>query len=181
MGYDFNLLSFRKLDSNDLDKMHKWLNNGFAAQWYGKKQMTIDEVKEKYLPYINNEKSTQSYIISYENKPIGYIQTYKINDYPDYATQVAIDENASCLDLFIGEEEFIHNGLGKQIVGRFLKEIVFSLSDSDSCILGPEPDNENSIKTYEKVGFKYVKTVRTDDGDEYIMRIGKDGLINNWN
>jgi hypothetical protein len=25
-----------------------------------------------------------------------------------------------------------------------------------------------------KVGFKYIKSVRTEDGIEYIMRIGKD-------
>ncbi|WP_053366514.1 GNAT family N-acetyltransferase [Bacillus sp. FJAT-27245] len=179
MGFDIELLNFRKLNSKDLDIMHKWLNNGFAAKWYGKKQMTIEDVKEKYLPYINNEKPTQSYIFSYENKPIGYIQTYKINDYPDYEKQVAIDENASGLDLFIGEDEFIHKGLGKYIIRKFLKEIVFSLSGAVSCILGPEPDNVIAIKTYEKVGFKYVKTIRTDDGEEYIMRIGKDEFINN--
>lgn len=176
MGLDENLINFRKINMNDLNKMYEWLNQGFAAQWYGKKKITMEEIKEKYIPYINNEKPTQGYMIQYTNKPIGYIQTYKINDYPDYARSLDIDENAAGLDLFIGEEDYIHKGLGKHIITKFLHEIIFPLSDAVSCILGPEPENVIAIKTYEKVGFTYVKTVETKDGAEYIMRFCKDEL-----
>lgn len=172
--FDIGLVSFRRLNTNDLNYMYKWLNHGLAAEWYGKKQFTMEEIEEKYLPYINNEKPTQAYLILYNERPIGYIQTYRIQDYKEYAQAIDIDENASGLDLFIGEDDFIHKGLGKYIISKFLEEIVFALYDTVSCILGPEPDNIGAIKTYEKVGFRYLKTVRTEDGDEYIMRIGKE-------
>jgi RimJ/RimL family protein N-acetyltransferase len=172
---DLNIINFRRLTINDLDYMYKWLNSDFVAEWYGKRTWTFKEVEKKYLPYINNEKPTQGYLIIYDNTPIGYIQTYKIHDYQDYAGFVDVDENAAGLDLFIGEWEYIHKGLGKYIISKFLKEIIFAKSDAVSCILGPEPKNIAAIITYEKVGFKYIKTMQVKDEDEpeYLMRISR--------
>jgi aminoglycoside 6'-N-acetyltransferase len=81
--------------------------------------------------------------------------------------------------LFIGEQEYLHKGLGKNIISKFLEDIVFCLSDAESCIIGPEPKNEIAIRTYEKVGFKYVKTIQVDDEDEpeYIMRIDRNDIL----
>jgi ribosomal protein S18 acetylase RimI-like enzyme len=176
--HNINSINFKRLAITDLEYMHKWLNCDFVIEWYSKKKWAYKEIEEKYIPYIKNERPTQGYLILYNNTPIGYIQTYKIHDYPDYARLVDIDENASGLDLFIGEQEYFRKGLGKYIVSKFLKEIVFGLSDSVSCILGPEPKNKVAIKTYEKVGFKYIKTIKVDNEDEAenIMRITKDEI-----
>ncbi|MDP4145477.1 MAG: GNAT family N-acetyltransferase [Bacillota bacterium] len=176
--YDISLISFKRLSISDLGHLHKWLNCDYVTEWYSKKKWTMEEIQEKYIPYIKNEKPTRSYLILYNNVPIGYIQTYKINDYPDYASVVDVDENAAGLDLFIGEQKYFHKGLGKHIINKFLRNIVFSLSDVESCILGPEPQNIAAIKTYEKAGFKYIKTIQVEDEDEpeYIMRIGKNEI-----
>lgn len=176
--YNIDLIGFKRISISDLEYMHKWLNCDYVIEWYSKKLWAFKEIEEKYIPYINNEQPTQGYIILYSNIPIGYIQTYKIHDYPDYAKFVDISENASGLDVFIGEHEYFHKGLGKHIISRFLKEIIFTLSDSVSCILGPEPKNKVAIRTYESVGFKYVKTIQIDDEDEpeNIMRITKNEI-----
>lgn len=176
---NINLINFKRLTVSDLEYMYKWLNCDFVIEWYGKKKWTFKEIEEKYIPYINNEMPTQGYIILYGEIPIGYIQTYKIHDYPDYARFVDIDENASGLDVFIGEHEYFHKGLGKYIISKFLKEIVFTISNAVSCILGPEPKNKVAIRTYEKVGFKYVKTIYVDDEDEpeNIMRITQNEIM----
>ncbi|WP_297430275.1 GNAT family N-acetyltransferase [Clostridium sp.] len=179
MRLDINLISFKRLTISDLKYIHKWLNCDYVMEWYGKKKWTFNEIEEKYIPYINNDRPTQGYLIWYSNTPIGYIQTYKRHDYPNYSKFVDIDENASGLDLFIGEHEYFHKGLGKFIISKFLKEIIFKLSDSVSCILGPEPKNKAAIRTYENVGFKYVKTIQVDDEDEpeNIMRITKNDIM----
>lgn len=169
--YNHELIAFRSLNDSDLHYMYKWLNSGFVQKWYGKKNFTMTEVEAKYLPYIRGEKPTQAYLILYDNNPIGYIQTYKIVDYPKYAKEINVFENAAGLDLFIGEEDYIHKGLGKFIIGKFLEKIVYKTLNVDSCILGPEPNNLAAIKTYEKVGFRHLKTVKIDEGFEYLMRI----------
>lgn len=177
MEFNFNidLICFRKLRSCDLNLMHKWLNCDFVKEWYGKKNWTMKEIEDKYTAYINREKPTDAYIIYYGDSPLGYIQTYKIQDYADYAELIKVEENAAGLDIFIGEQDYFHKGLGKHIIRRFLKEVVFSSSDVVSCILGPEPKNKIAIKTYERVGFKHIKTIQTEEEEfEYIMRISKE-------
>ena len=160
--------------------MHKWLNSDHVKEWYCKKTWTIKEIEEKYIPNILNEKPTQGFLILYDKTPIGYIQTYKIHDYPDYAEFVGINENASGLDLFIGEKEYLHKGLGMYIISKFLKEVIFMSSDSESCIIGPGPENSVAIRTYEKVGFKYIKTIKTyEDELENIMRLTKTEFMQN--
>jgi RimJ/RimL family protein N-acetyltransferase len=44
--------------------------------------------------------------------------------------------------------------------------------DAEACFMGPEPDNRIAIRTYEKAGFRHLKTVRIPGGDteyEYLM------------
>lgn len=168
------LLYFKELTRNDLKYMHKWLNQDFVMKWYNKRPYTMKQVETKYLPYINKERPTQGYLIYYENSPIGYVQTYKIHDYEDCAQCVGISEVAAGLDIFIGEEKFLHKGLGKLIIHKFLKDIIFHSSETVSCILGCEIDNLAAIKAYEKAGFTRVKIVETEGVTEYIMRIGRE-------
>jgi len=169
-----NDITFAKLEETDIDLLYKWLNTDFVIEWYGKKNHSYDEIVNKYLPRIKGEEPTHSFIIEYKLKKIGYIQTYLIEDYPEYSQYVEINEKAAGLDLFIGEKEYIHVGLGKYIIKKFLKEYVFPITNAISCIMGPEPKNKIAIKAYEKSGFKYLKTIQVPDEDapEYLMRIG---------
>lgn len=174
-----NRIGFRNLRIDDLHFMHKWLNTDFVIQWYEKRHVLLSDIENKYIPRIRGEKPVRCFLILYEDEPIGYIQTYKLSDFPDYMEQVGIDEDSSGLDLFIGEADYIHKGLGKHIIIKFLEEKVFGLTDSVSCIIGPEPKNTAAIRAYEKVGFIYVKTIHipNENEPEYIMRIGKEEFL----
>ena len=175
---DSNRIRFQKLSESDLALMHRWLNTDFVNQWYGKKQCSYEEVREKYLPRINGKAPTSSFLILYNDRPIGYIQTYRLADYPDYSQHLQVDENAAGVDLFIGEREYIHRGLGHVILGTFLREIVFASEEIDSCVVGPEPKNTAAIRCYEKTGFRYLKTVHVpaEPEPEYLMRIDREML-----
>ena len=80
------------------------------------------------------------------------------------------------MDLFIGEKEFIHKGLGSIIINKFLKNYIFIEDRVNKCIIGPEPKNLSAIKAYSKAGFKYTKTIQIPDEDEpeYLMEILKE-------
>ena len=166
-------ITFHKLHKDDMELMYKWLTTDFVHKWYDKdKDWTLEQIEKKYVPYANLETSVHPYVMIVDGEKAGYIQTYLIDDYPDYAQAVGIEENAAGLDLFIGEAEYIHKGLGSQIIRTFLDDVVFDLLDINLCIIGPEPDNKSAIKAYEKAGFAYQKTVLTDakkDEWEYIM------------
>ena len=102
------------------------------------------------------------------------MQTYRIIDYPDYSRQIEMGENVAGLDLFIGHPGYIHRGLGKHILTRFLDEIVFRMPGITECCVGPEPGNAVAIRAYEKAGFRHLKTVTVDGELEYIMVATRD-------
>ena len=172
------LLSFRRLTAADLPLVHRWLNTEHVLQWYGvgsqKGPSTLEAVTTHYTPSITGQVPTDPFLILHAGRPIGYIQRYAIRDWPEYAAVVEVDEHAAGVDLFIGEPDIVHQGLGAHILTRFLREVAFPDPTIESCIIGPEPDNGVAIRAYEKAGFRYLKTVQDPSGEvNYLMRIGR--------
>jgi RimJ/RimL family protein N-acetyltransferase len=169
-------ISFRKLQDSDFETLHKWLNTDFVTEWYEKRGFSYEKIVKKFLPRVNGLEPTNAFIIVFQRKNIGYIQTYLIEDYLDYSLSVNEPEKCAGLDLFIGEKSYLHIGLGKHIIAKFLTDYVFPITNATCCIVGPEPKNQIAIKAYEKVGFKYLKTIQLPDEDEpeYLMRITKE-------
>ncbi len=178
--FNQNDISFRKLELNDLPLLHKWLNNPHVREWYDKdKSSTLENVTKRYMEKINGDKPTQAFIANYKNKPVGYIQTYKLNDYPDYVKYINPIKNTAGVDLFIGEPDSVGKGLGKLILNKFLAKVVFIQENIESCVVGPEPKNKRAIKAYEKAGFHYLKTIHISDEPEpeYLMVINKNVAV----
>ncbi len=170
---DGERICFEELGESDLELMKKWLNTGFVRRWYGKKKWSNQEVAEEYMPMITKKEPTNGFVIQLGQIPIGYIQTYLIRDYPDYNKYVEAGTHVAGMDLFIGEKDFVHKGLGVHILVKFLEEVVFKNKLVECCIVGPEPKNLIAIKVYENAGFKYLKTIQIPEEEEpeYLMEI----------
>jgi RimJ/RimL family protein N-acetyltransferase len=175
------LVTFRRLEASDAPLMHRWLNSPHVTDWYIDEPTELEEIAAKYAPGAPDEPD-ERYLIRYDGRPIGYVQTYPLVDYPDYAIHVAEPEEVAAgahgMDLFIGEAEFQHRGLGPLLMRRFLREIVFGRLGAPVCFLDPEPDNRAAIRAYEKTGFRHVKTVQIPGQRvaSYVMRIAPEDL-----
>lgn len=173
-------ISFRKLKTEDLPLMQKWLNEPHVHAWYDKdKENSLEEVTRRYDPKIVGKEPTDCYLVYYEDSPLGYIQDYKVSDWPEFGDYVGYDDgHTKSIDLFIGEPSFMGKGLGSLMLKKFLKEVVFLDPEITTCIIGPEPDNKRGIRAYEKAGFKYVKTVQVGDEPDptYIMELKRETL-----
>ena len=159
--------------------MFRWLNTPHVNKWYtlyGKKSPSQEDVRRKYSPRINGEDPTTCYLIIYDGMPIGHVQSCRLDDYPAAKAMFDLNENVAGVDIFIGEEDYIHLGLGSTIIKKFLKEVVFINYDVACCIVDPDPKNEVAVKSYSKVGFKHVKTIwnQEDAVYAYIMSINRD-------
>jgi RimJ/RimL family protein N-acetyltransferase len=173
------LIGFRRMTMDDLPVLHQWLQVPQVLEWWwGGVAPTHEAMMEKYGPHILSESATQAYFILHAERPIGYIQTYRIGDYPEYAAAVGADEEAAGVDLLIGEAAYLHKGLGSHILRQFLRAVVFAADDIDSCIIGPSEANAIAIRAYEKAGFRYFKTIPStnEPTPEYLMRIARDDL-----
>jgi aminoglycoside 6'-N-acetyltransferase len=176
---DPTLIGFRRMVLDDLTQLHRWLQVPQVLEWWwGGVAPTYEAVAEKYGPDIADGALTRAYLILYADRPIGYIQTYRIRDYPEYAAAVGADEEAAGVDLLIGEEEYLHKGLGSHTLRQFLRAVVFAAGDIASCIIGPSEANVIAIRAYEKAGFRYFKTIPStnEPTPEYLMRIARNDL-----
>lgn len=175
-------ISFRKLTIDDLLLMQRWLNQSFVHEFYDKdKENTLDEITKRYGPKIKGEQPTNCYLVLYDNQSVAYIQSYKVNDWPEFGDYVKCNDETASVDLFIGDENFMGKGFGSLMLIKFLKEKVFSGNQFTSCIIGPEPENKRAIRAYEKVGFKYQKTIKIPTSKEttYIMELKREDLLRN--
>ena len=179
--FDPNNLSFRKLELGDIPLIYKWLKEPHVHEWYDReKQNSLEEVTQEYTKYITGEDPMDGYIVYSEATPIGYIQKYKVSDWPEFAEALGYGVGVAAIDIFIGEAEFTGKGLGSIIIKKFLKEIVFAEEGITACLIDPEPENKRAIRSYEKAGFKYIKTldVPPDPGFTYLMEIKRGGSNN---
>lgn len=163
--FDEIKISFRKLQTDDITLLHKWCNEPFVKKWYSKGELaTLNDISKKYIPRIKGEEPIECFIINYENTPVAFIQTYKV------------DSNVAGIDLFIGNQDFYRKGFGTLMIKKFLRDIVFIRDNIRSCLVDPEPNNIRAIKSYEKVGFRYLKTIQipSDPLPKYLMIVRKE-------
>ncbi len=119
-------------------------------------------------------------IILLNDQPIGYLQYYRVMDYPDWCDLISGKTGDYGLDLFIGQPDLFNHGLGTRIVKQSLNELIFSNEDAERCVLAPSPDNKRSIRCYEKCGFQHIKTVTSVNEDQgYIMAVERSHSVKN--
>ncbi|MBA2277461.1 MAG: GNAT family N-acetyltransferase [Chloroflexia bacterium] len=140
----------------------------------------MDNLDRKFGPLIDGPDPILGFIITIDGVDAGYIQGYRIDDHPDYARQVAVGPGAACVDLLLGDPARRNQGWGVPVLRAFLRDVVFGQLDATFCIIGPDTANARAIRSYEKAGFRYLKTVSIDDaddpGDEYLMVLTSDEL-----
>jgi RimJ/RimL family protein N-acetyltransferase len=169
------MITFTPLVESHLPLMHRWLNEGEALRWYGRRPINEESIRRKYL-VMKPQTGTRCLIILHDREPIGYLQHYRIGDYPEYCLQVGGGSHDHGLDLFIGCRERIGLGIGTRIVVTALADLIFSQNGAQRCLLGPSPDNKRAIRCYEKCGFRYIRTVTAPDGEkEYLMVVERTG------
>ena len=168
-------IAFRRMNADDLDLLHEWLQRNHVRRWWSSRE-TYGEVVEHYLPAIEGRKPTQLYFIVLDERPVGFIQTYLVTDYAEWRDLVELDEGVAGVDLFLADEELTGRGLGSEILAEFVREIVFAASTTHACVADPDAENRASIRAFEKAGFRRVRNyVDPTDQDRIhtLMRIDR--------
>lgn len=170
--------TFSPVREDDLDLIRTWLLRPHVRRWY-------DDVPAEAYPEdtiadhrtaIRGEDPTDYFVIELEGRPIGQIQSYRVDDDPDYAAQLALGRPAIGIDLFIGEPELVGRGHGPALIRAFLRDVAFPRYGIELCIIGPTRSNVAAIRAYEKAGFRFRKTYLEPDTREpehYLMEMSR--------
>ena len=150
----------------DLELARRWLLQPHVRQWWSDELAETDYPERtltRWRRAIRREVPTRRYIIKLDGRPIGQIQSYLVQDYPDYETEVgALGERALSIDLFIGEAELVGKGHGPALIRAFLRDEM-PRYDVELCVIGPATANRAAVRAYEKAGFRFVRAYREED------------------
>ncbi len=166
---DEQVFSLKPLQEKNIPLLYSWTQQAHVAEWWRDK-VDLASFTVKYQAKISHPYK-HPFIIEYNNKAIGYIETYQADK---IGNGWWLDQPAGTwgIDIFIGELEYIGKGFGS----RLLKQIVRKLFQDQSIkkiIIDPAPDNLRAIRCYEKVGFKRVGITPTPYGQEMLMEMKK--------
>jgi RimJ/RimL family protein N-acetyltransferase len=171
-------LGFRRMGREDLPLLYGWLERPHVKRWY-RDHGDYDDVVAHYGPALDGGDPTDHYIVELAGRPIGMVQTYLVADYPDYAKQIGIDDLTTAgVDILIGVEQLTGQGLGTEILTRFVRDVVFERAAIVGCVADPDSANYASLRAFEKAGFRAVKTFKEDPGDGEIhtlLRLDRHG------
>lgn len=166
---------FRRLGVEDLQQVFLWLARPHVSKGYAPAPSSFMEVVAKYGPRAEEDNAVQAFIVAVDATDVGYIQTYAIDAFPDYARSVDCGKGVACMDLFIGEESFMHRGIGAEVVRRFVDDVVFAREGVHACLAGPTEGNHASIRAFEKAGFRRWKIVKMEGAEpECVLRRERD-------
>ncbi len=175
-----DLLTVRPLATTDFSLLRGWFAAPHVARWY-RKEATFSpaEIAAKYAPRVEGREPVLPFLILYEGVPIGYIQVYMMDDVGAYPDVVLAGTGVAGLDLFIGDETYLHRGIGSAILRYVLRVIVFEQLGATACLVDPETANVTAIRTYEKVGFRFAATASSEEDGVPItlMRIERAELL----
>jgi aminoglycoside 6'-N-acetyltransferase len=156
-------INFSPITFADIPLMLQWFNTPHVQEFYSLRSWTEDEVLAKLTPYISGDKPVSGFMVLLEENPIGYLQSYKVSDYPwpNQNLPEEIVKTAMGMDLFIGNKDFLGKGLGKRIIQAFIDTHV--CPQYQYCIVDPDIKNVSAIRCYERLKFKEHQIIDTED------------------
>jgi RimJ/RimL family protein N-acetyltransferase len=159
------------MTEDDLRILHRWLEEPHVREFYDQEPRTFHEVAASYRGKILGDQPTAPYIASLDGTPVGYLQTYRLADYPEYASAIGAGRDAAGVDMLIGEVAYAHRGLGAPLLRQFLDDVVWPITRATTCWIGPSVHNAIAIRCYAKAGFVHARTVMVpgETRAEYVM------------
>ena len=152
------LLTFTPLLPMQESLIVDWLKKPHVNEWYHGEglQNTIKGIKV----FLSTEPNRFDAWVGYcDGVPISFLMTFTLTeeDMKDpechQAKWMEVGKKMIGLDLLIGEEKYLGQGLATPLITEFISQIH---PDKDIIFIDPETSNSKAIHVYEKAGFKKI-------------------------
>ena len=146
---------------------YQWLQRPHVAQWWSHPR-TVEDVESECLPVALGQSTTCAYIAMLNSQPIGFIQSYVVQDSGDGWWEQETDPGARGIDQFLCNADQLNRGLGSAMVAAFTA-LLLSDARVTKIQTDPSPMNERAIRSYRRAGFEAVREGDTPDGRVLLM------------
>lgn len=156
-------IGLRRLAYEDLAQVARWLDEPHVARWW-RDPSDIDSVTATYGPCITGEDPTEVFVIEVDGEPVGLIQRYRHDHYPEWDSTVGIADAAG-IDYLVGDTSLVGKGVGTAAIATFAADTLARYPDIECVVAAPQQANVASWRALEKAGFRRVWAGMLDSSD----------------
>lgn len=157
-------IGLRPFGREDLPLLASWLENEHVARWWRREDTSLAALEAYYGQAIDGTDPTVLYLVLADAVPVGFVETYRHADHPDWDRTVGIPGVAG-IDYLIGEAERCGKGLGTAVIAALCERVFALFPDVDGIVSAPQAANIASRRVLEKNGFRLLGVRELDSDD----------------
>lgn len=147
------VVTLRAMTRGDLALVTRWRQEPHVHRWWtADGEPTPERVSAQYADHIDGTTPTRMWIVEVNGRSLGFVQDYRVGDYPDYAL-LTPDPAAIGVDYAIGEPEWVGRGLGVRMIWAWMLDARRRFPEATTYFAAPDHRNESSLRLLDKVGF----------------------------
>jgi len=147
------VVTLRAMTRGDLPDVVRWRRSEHVRRWWAADgEPTVEAVEARYGPRIDGVRPTRMWVVEVNGRSVGFVQDYRIGDYPDYAV-LGPDPEAIGLDYLIGDPAWVGRGLGVSMLWAWMQQARRRYAGTTSYFAAPDHRNRASLRVLEKAGF----------------------------
>ena len=117
----------------------------------------------KYAERIDGMSPTRMWVVEVNGRSVGFVQDYRIGDYPDYAV-LGPDPDAIGVDYAIGEPAWARQGLGQRMLWAWMQRARTRFPEATTYFAAPDHRNVASLRILRQGGVHRGAVVRRAAG-----------------
>ncbi|HEV2952715.1 MAG TPA: GNAT family N-acetyltransferase [Candidatus Dormibacteraeota bacterium] len=172
-------IGFLPIQVSHFQMLWEWRHRPHVMPWWESwSPPTFEASVVEWTKSIEGKDPGRGYLVTMQGQPIGYIQSYRLQDEPKLANDLGLEGDVVGADLYIAEPDYLHRGLGPIIVGLFYLWMM-DRTGVGVGIIDPLVRNRSAIRAYEKAGFRFLKVVAVGDYEDdpgYIMMADRETI-----
>jgi aminoglycoside 6'-N-acetyltransferase len=147
------VVALRAMTRGDLPLVARWRRSDHVRRWWASHgEPTAEAVETRYGPRIDGRTPTRMWVLEANGRSVGFVQDYRIGDYPDYAV-LGPDPAAIGVDYAIGDRAWVGRGLGVRLLWTWMQGARRRFPDASTYFAAPDHRNAASLRVLAKVGF----------------------------
>jgi RimJ/RimL family protein N-acetyltransferase len=158
------MLTLRRMRTEDLALVARWLGTPHVAKWYVTR--SIEAEVEDVRQSLAGAQPTHMLVIEENGRPVGWCQWYLLGDYPEYESDVDGRPGDVGIDYAIGDLACIGRGLGTELIDSLVR-LIRELHPGAGVVVDPDATNMASRRILERNGFTLLdeRIVPSDETD----------------
>jgi aminoglycoside 6'-N-acetyltransferase len=165
-------VTIRAMSRGDLPDVVGWRQAEHVHRWWTDDgDPTPEAVEQQYGPRIDGMSATRMWVVEANGRSIGFVQDYRISDYPEYAILTPRPDTIG-IDYAIGEPAWVGRGFGARAVWAWMLNARHRFPDATTYFAAPDHRNTASLRILQKVGFVpglWFDEPRTDGGVDTVV------------